>query len=1261
MRLNTNSGLVFFVMVLGLILISGISFVEAQNICCVTSGGSCVSEGSNGQITGAECDDLSGYIELSSCDELRLPGGVCEAGCCCLQFQQDGTSYDSFPTIRDGCQNAFYFVPGPALPSCDAVCGVNFVKVTGTVVYNDNTPAQQAIVSFTAQGETFTATTNSQGDYEIYLKINNQYSVLVKSAVNVQCTFFSSLSVGTTNLNSINYQLPCPPQGSNPGICYDCFIYEFEFPEQQCGIVTVTDKSAELRNCEPGSQCADPIYQNGQNIFCEFDPGTCNINGIRETGEICDPLATNNPTPPACPDGGIGSAFCSAQCDWSFASCLTCPTNVLNCNVLELCGCEICENAPICEGVNECSNNQKLDLEVRRLTNDWGFLVSWELEQPCTWQDVSHYDISGCMGNDAGTACKGGGSLGGDTNLNIIVQGVPNNVVSFSDTSFSPDFTGYYCYSVTAVMNNFYNPDLEDKISTPELVCKKLVPDACEGLTSTDRVCVDNKVMQCNPNGAPTEVKNCEPGVCIEEVDGTKHNAFCADSNICTFCNGPFGVFGYNNLNIKNTEYYEALKAIYSKNIPDNCKRVVENTGICFSDDYSNVQSAVGQVKACSEITSCYDYRTMQSCESSPCSVPAAQNCEWVPINGDGSDNKELGIGVCRPADITKQDCSKCDEGSILGTCTKSICSIYGSELSNGLSRCYFNEVRNRNIEGDNYITDAGTCINYEKVSCETYDSKEECVGNPPQEFTTNIVYSTFGVKSGTNAVINPSTDLYDKGRCVWNDAKNYCYKDSDNSRNNPDPATDQPSFDCEFSNEAACILDMEAPVTETSLEEGGYYSIAELMMPKFMVTDNAYNLNGITTYFKVHDSEAIPSNTYPNKESITPEDFLGEGAYTIRFFSMDDSKNHEEIKSININVLKPLNFDVDYELSSAYIVGSDTYEVNLTARVVWDRNPSAQEYLKCTSKLIDVHRNGFTFAGLGDGTKLWPATEWEYFNLRDSEYVLNVTCEDNHYQRLTVLKTISVEADSTIIKPHPRGGTYRASEIEFGIETIGQAECRYTINPPTYVPPENPKIAPPGWNTGGNNWVLYEDSDGFNHSSEILFDDTGMKVIFSMCTFDDGSQFFGNFADAIYFAIDELPPTLNYYENGFLYNQSGPLTTKVTLVIDCKDLSVFYGSQDLSFGCSELMLCNYTSLQDPCVPTYAPTRIGTSDQWQHTFFAPPAGSGTLRVNFKVNDTGGNERSTSLALTTLRNLTFQPPTIIICDPETGINCTNQSG
>ena len=59
MRLNANSGLVFAVMILGLVLISSISLVEAQNMCCVTSAGSCIPD-----LSLQECDENDGEILL---------------------------------------------------------------------------------------------------------------------------------------------------------------------------------------------------------------------------------------------------------------------------------------------------------------------------------------------------------------------------------------------------------------------------------------------------------------------------------------------------------------------------------------------------------------------------------------------------------------------------------------------------------------------------------------------------------------------------------------------------------------------------------------------------------------------------------------------------------------------------------------------------------------------------------------------------------------------------------------------------------------------------------------------------------------------------------------------------------------------------------------------------------------------------------------------------------------------------------------------
>jgi hypothetical protein len=63
----------------------------------------------------------------------------------------------------------------------------------------------------------------------------------------------------------------------------------------------------------------------------------------------------------------------------------------------------------------------------------------------------------------------------------------------------------------------------------------------------------------------------------------------------------------------------------------------------CYLDDYSRNKAVIGEYKSCSEISTCYDYKTSQSCEDNPCSILKIDmdECKWNSF----SVEDELGDG----------------------------------------------------------------------------------------------------------------------------------------------------------------------------------------------------------------------------------------------------------------------------------------------------------------------------------------------------------------------------------------------------------------------------------------------------------------------------------------------------------------------------------------------------------------------------------------------------------------------------------------
>lgn len=1254
-----GSGSVLFLLVLLFVLITPSSSAQ-QDVCCVTELG-CEAVNANGDpIQPQDCTGT--YYISQSCLSLEQPPGMCEQGCCC--FNDAGQNYQSAPGIRYACVNPnLYFVGAPLGADCALECSQNFVTVSGQVYYNDGSPADAEVI-FTDQVYStlvYTVSTDSNGVYEIVVQSNTDYDVLVRASHDFTCNLAEQLNVLSSSISNYNHDLPCDASSGGGGTsCTDSWYYAFSNQPEQCGDVTGVTYTGD---CTPPQ--GTPFYQVGDHVPCIPPPILCG-NGLWDPGEECDLTANEflgfcvDVVPQPDPPYTFGQLTCTSQCTLSESQCLTCPTSETLCS-LETCDCTICQDVAFCQQASQCSGFEELVLlqPIPLASPDNGFFVEWSIDSPCGPNDVVRYDLYGCNDAVPGVDCQTSWPSG-DWEIPRKAT-IPSTITSVSDTGFSPTYDGRYCYRVTAKMQ--LSLGILDKES--EIKCAVLKKNVCSDVPGEGWVCDGNAIVHC-VDGIPVDApEDCPSGKVCVNPSGV--HAECFGTDVCDFCNGPFGMFGYlaSGTSIKDTDYFLPLQNLNIGHSVNDCQDVID-VGVCFSDDYSLAKSSIGQIKACSEVSTCYDYRTQYSCESSPCASVTASNCEWNNLYGDS----ELGIGVCRPIDIAEQECSQCDDNSILGACPEDLCNLHGSELEPGLSRCYYNNeikpIYNRIFE-----VDKGICINYESVGCETYDTRDECEGTPSQPFDVDIKY--IGEKDGTNAINVLGNDIYSaygKGRCYWNSSVNggRCLKDADNSRTDGSIPLDEVNSDCEDNDDEKCLLDMEPPVTTLFIEDGGHYSKQEIANMNIMVEDNSYFSNTgdeLKTLFFVENLN-IPyfGNEYPKftLEEIIPQ-IDSVDPYRLTYFSKDFSENHEQIREVSFNLIFDLDFDIISNLISIYLGGTgygpDVYQTNLTVQVNY-LNPPPNPWLQCSSTLNSSEDASISFIGLGDGTKLYPNLNWLYESLFDGNYLLTVSCIDNHYQELQKEKTIHVDADPTLSDPLPRGATYNTGTVDLSIKTIRDATCYYLDNDIyvsnyglDYIPPDKPFIEPANFNQA--DWVQYNTDNSRTHYKEIGTGNGGFHKFFSYCDIG-GSNYFGNYGDMAYFAVDKQAPLLDILDavTDELYNHSGPPTTEVTLKFVCNDIEILNQGIDYSFGCHSLLVCSYETGSRSCNPDQVPTLISDS-VWTHVFSSAGAGSRTTIV-MTVNDTGNNSRDYHMDLTTLRDLLFEEPEIIICDPDRGIPC-----
>lgn len=1152
-----------------------------------------------------ECEGLGAIFEPTlECAQIT---SCTEQGCCC------GVGYSEYSRMFE-CSAEF--IP-TTNTNCAAVCiGQSFSIVSGTVSYNDgvNAPATIYLLYYPAAGqeESFGPVVATQGQYSAEVYSDEAYKVTASIPNRPECNYvFDSIQVAQTPVTH-NIVLPC--ESTVQTQCVSVWTWDWLDPDNACGY---RENITDINNCNPPTSPPPANY-----VPCISDPSfSCNPDGVIQQGEVCDPVGpVFQQGLTLCSDliaGSSGNLGCSPVCRLTTEQCDVCPVTVTGCTELSMCAnCQnICLGASICLG--GCSETDIPELEVSTVFEEKAIQLDWTFDD--CFSDLVGYELGRCKADSTGTACIGYGP--GAYN---IIANLPKESQAYYDGNLPPDAQGAYCYNLTALL---FNQQTGTYQRTSGLTCGFIVEDECLGEEPNIDFCSSiSTIGTCDEDGQYSVEDDCGSGQCIGPMsDGT---VLCQDVSVCELCNGPFAQYGL---------MFPPLDAWHIDDFVD-CRDTLDGSlsgvNICYVDEYSITHSSIGQYKACSEVRTCYDYKTQNSCEDDPCGE-GYLDCSWNPI-GVQQNGDDLGLGVCVPVEVSDQECSRCETDSILGSCPEELCMLYGDA-----GKCYYNAVaKDATPVGREFETDKNNCMNIEDVSCETYETVAQCIGlNPSQAFSVDITYNQANpeIMYGTNNINAESNDTLGLGRCFWSTQKNECFKDSDNSRTIQSEAH---YSDCE-NDDMRCLTDMEYPTTEILYDENGYYSVPEMILLQINKTDNKYNDAELTTYFDIFDFEAMPVNYQRPQTLFEDLDFeRPAGPYALVYFSKDPAQNYEPVNQFIFNLISDLSgVRVVISNTSFYDEGADVFLTNLSVSV------SHSLPLTCSTKLFWEDESYIVFDG--DETKHGSALSFNYNGLFDGSYQLNVSCWDEHLQEFFKSIRFSLEADTTIRDVFPRGKTYNRGTVKLEMNTTEEGECYYLLNPIGYEPP----IPPTGNFPESPEWKRFDETGGEAHSVDIPSQDTGLYFAFTGCMFED-YFFYGNYGDLAYWATDAEDPIVivNDVATGGEYNSSVP-TESVTLEFECIDYldALFYNGNSWAFGCDDLSLCSYRG-SGSCTPE----KQTGSGPWQKTFTLQP-GSGATYVVINMNDTGGNMMEDEMFLN-LRNLTFLPPNVTICDPEKGIPC-----
>lgn len=1201
------------------------SVVSAQ--CCVSSSSGCLAPTGSADFWD-ECTLLYGGTQYpDDCQDIEQ----CKIGCCC-EYNTDNSVKTPVSWIASGdCKAPRTFIEESNSDNCLELCQGSSITVTGLVTYVDNNPAKAEIIftNYTAQGAelidyTRSAVTDADGDYQVQITPIKVYEIRVTSIDNSSCSKEFSRMISSANPTQ-NFDLPC----QSPVECtIDWDEGPWEFPDKRCGHRVVT----KTNNCDSGFPAKPVEY-----IPC-VGPTTnyCNPDGNldSEEGEACDP---NSQTFTSYPDKlcsnynsiySAGELFCTQQCIVSPLSCEVCPTSSSECT--KPTDCTLCPS--VCDSTVDvckahCSAANIENTRIQPTFDQPGLFIewSWNGRDEC----VEHFEVERCDSTD-GSNCNG--VFNRHWNL-------PKTVFELIDKdAMSPAST--YCYNISVGIWDGFNWDYKS-----EFVCGKTVDPECVGKEPGD-FCLDaNTWANCANNGVFSNV-SCTAGRQCVGPDA-RGIAECKEVGICDECNGPYGEFGYFGLflNTIRSEYYL-----------DYCDQSeLQNQQMCYLDEASLFNSAIGQYKACSTVEDCYDYKTKSSCvgdptkniDANPCGVAAASDCKWIPV----SVEDELGIGVCLPAELEKQDCTKCDENSPFGACTPEICSLFSED------NCYYNNEVDLTLGNDMFH-----CLNKENVGCETYDTQIQCTGENNQAYDASFVWDEGGnrIIGGNHAVIENkySDDVLGKGKCFWDSENEKCFKDSDNGYKAGNTWSD-----CNNVKNSDCLNDMQAPVTTLPIANGKKYSVTQIKNMPFTVSDNEDGIDKIDTYFSIiKEGNQYERPTYELQELDIPE----EGNYKLYYFSKDKSNNYEIIKEISFEIVPSLDVSVTVNKNNKwYLESRDVFLTNVTINVNYDYD------LICETQIKENRPDDIDYPSQQKAGK---QIIFSYPFLPDGIYDWKIRCVDDYKQEYVSGGSFSLDADTTIKNPTPQGGIYSYSAFNISIKTSDLAQCYYLAKPAndeSYKPPSDPvqdvkKIT--------NEWKIFSTVEGTNpqtHKIELNLDDAklsqGIYIYYTACIFGEGRNQFaymGNWGDVLYFAVDQTAPTIELWElrrnnvatnPNIKYDNTEP-ATQLEILFNCSDENedLQFGENNYNYGCYNLAYCVYHDRLGGCETSESSTKFTKSSSVWKGYFESPINYVPTLLNITVFDNfTGKSIKEEL---NLKNLTFIPPNITICDPETGQGC-----
>ncbi|MBR9676949.1 hypothetical protein GOV04_02315 [Candidatus Woesearchaeota archaeon] len=707
----------------------------------------------------------------------------------------------------------------------------------------------------------------------------------------------------------------------------------------------------------------------------------------------------------------------------------------------------------------------------------------------------------------------------------IISPELNANTDSYTDNQIMPGTS--YCYQIAAQVSSATSAIFSEKNCTSSDV------NDCAG--GQGSYCASNAINYCDGSTA----LDCGGDVCVEQ----DNSASCEPQSSCAGCNIPIGLFG-------------AVTGQLGLQIHDDfC--FSEDVPTCYFDLGNSVNNYFQECKVGGvQIDSCYDFKTEYACQNdnNKCGFSAGE-CEWQTVT-DNSALDELGAGVCRPTDIAKQECSRCDVDAGFDNCNTQLCELYAAR-DDGNSDCHYSIVG---------------CKASDEMGCSLYDTAQQCLGSNGQESDYELKYTPLphdGIRVGVTNVRNQSSeDQFGYGTCKWGydsirDA-NRCFKDADDN-NRPDCL----GF--------VCDTDNTPPVTTIN-----YPSRTGLpIMLDVRVQD--ITEYGIRTYYRIVEKtiyDTDPLIHYPNSSTTNVYDSDAgidivnnanladqeDTEFTIVYYSVDAVNNLEGITTLTLEVdsrAPTITLVEDDRTSYAIDEFEDNWFTDLSIHL------EADEQSRCSAYLANDFGTGTPVQTYNNLNGELTPTRTLIYNLQDGFYNYHYTCIDEVGNQASDIIQLRIEGSKAIIVNEPtrtEAGVTIGDSVQLDITTDTFATCKYSTTDPFY---QDRTIF------FENEMIAMVSADGITHTAETTIYHDARNLYYFRCTIE--GQIKGNRADVGWIAVDSQAPD-TWHEvladttdpNQIWYASDGDLIVQ----LNCQDPALILLGDDKAFNDCQIYYC---------------------------------------------------------------------------------------